>query len=477
MTRRLWLNIKEFVLGGCSIGLMAWVPSAGKGRDFQRLAQLQNQGETPAAQDCDVLVVGGGPAGATIAALLAENGHRVILLEKDWHPRFHIGESLLPHNLPLLDRLGVRAQIEGSSMQKHGIEFVSPYHGKKVRFDFANAWDKRFPYSFQVRRSTFDHILLQNAASKGATVIEGCRATSVDFPEGGSPVITSRDEEGAARQWRAAFVVDATGRDTLLAAQLGVKERNPRNTSAAIFGHFTGARRLEGKAEGNISIVWFDNGWFWFIPLSDGTTSVGAVCPVSFFKNRGTDLKSFFMSVIASCPEIAGRLKDAELAGDITATGNYSYGAKTTSGRQFIMVGDACAFIDPVFSTGVYLAMTTAFWGAEVVDACLRAPEHSKRVLSRYDAATRKALGSFTWFIYRIREPAMRNLFMSPRNWFRMEEAVLSLLAGGIFDGWSVRARLYMFRALYYITKFWHLRFRFSTRRQPPLSVPEEANS
>jgi flavin-dependent dehydrogenase len=427
---------------------------------LQRLAQSQDHKDGLAGRDCDVLVVGGGPAGATIAALLAENGRRVILLEKDRHPRFHIGESLLPQNLPLFDRLGVRGQIEASAIRKYGIEFVSPYHGKKIRYDFANAWDKRFPYSFQVRRSVFDHILLQNAAAKGATVIEGCRVTSVEFPEGDTPVITSRDEAGHTRQWRAGFVVDATGRDTLLAAQLGVKERNPRNTSAAIFGHFTGARRLEGKAEGNISIVWFDNGWFWFIPLADGTTSVGAVCPASFFKTRGTDLNSFFMSVVASCPEIADRLKDALLVGDITATGNYSYGAKTTSGRHFIMVGDACAFIDPVFSTGVYLAMITAFRGAEAVEACLRAPEREARALKRYDEAARRALGSFTWFIYRIQEPAMRNLFMSPRNWLRMEEAVLSLLAGGVSDGWSVRARLLMFRGIYYITKFSHLRFR-----------------
>ena len=422
-----------------------------------------------------MLVMGGGPAGATIAALLAEHGRRVILLEKDRHPRFHIGESLLPHNLPLLDRLGVRARIEASSIRKHGIEFVSPYHGKTVRYDFANAWDKRFPYSFQVRRSTFDHILLQNAAAQGARVIEGCRVTEVDFSEGGAPVISSRDEDGLTRQWRAAFVVDATGRDALLAAQMGVKERNPRNTSAAIFGHFTGARRLEGKAEGNISIVWFDNGWFWFIPLSDGTTSVGAVCPPAFFKNRGTDLKIFFMNVVASCPEIADRLKDAVLVGDVTATGNYSYGSKTTSGRHFIMIGDACAFIDPVFSTGVYLAMTTAFGGAEAVESCLRAPERSTRALRRYDAAARRALQSFTWFIYRIQEPAMRNLFMSPRNSFRMEEAVLSLLSGGISDGWSVRARLYLFRAVYYMTKFSHFRFRVGSERKASFCEQKEA--
>ena len=418
-----------------------------------------------------MLVVGGGPAGATIAALLAEGGRRVTLVEKDRHPRFHIGESLLPHNLPMLDRLGVRAAVEQSSMPKHGIEFVSAYHGKRVTYDFAKAWDKRFPYAFQVRRSTFDEILLRNAAAKGADVIEGCRVTGIDFSDH-TPRVSARDEAGQHRQWRAGFVVDASGRDTLLAAQLDVKERNPRNNSAAIFAHFTGARRLPGKAEGNITIVWFDNGWFWFIPLADGVTSVGAVCPAAFLKGRGADLRTFFMNVIASCPEIADRLRHATLAGEVTATGNYSYDAKALTGRNHLLVGDACGFIDPVFSTGVYLAMTSAFRGAEAVAACLAAPARAPRILSRYETATRRALGAFTWFIYRIREPAMRNLFMSPRNWFRMEEAVLSQLAGGIAEGWPVRLRLYFFRMIYYVTKLSHLRFRLVADKP---SMPQPA--
>ncbi len=403
-----------------------------------------------------MFVVGGGPAGATAAALLAERGYTVIVVDKDRHPRFHIGESLLPHNLPLFDRLGNRAEVERTSMQKYGIEFVSPYHGKSITYDFAGALDKRFPYSFQVRRSTFDHLLLKNAAAKGAEVIEGCRVTAIAFPDGQPPRIEGRDDEGRSRSWTADFVVDASGRETVLAAQLGFKERNRRNNSAAIFGHFTNARRLPGKAEGNITVVWFDHGWFWFIPLSDGTTSVGAVCPAAFFKNRGTDLQSFFMEVIASCPEIASRLREAELVGPVTATGNYSYGSKHASGGKFILVGDACAFIDPVFSTGVYLAMTMGFRGAEAVEACLRKPERAARVLRSYDASVNRALGSISWFIYRIREPAMRNLFMSPRNWFRMEEAILSLLAGDIFGGWSIRSRLLIFRTIYYMTKLAH---------------------
>lgn len=423
-----------------------------------------------------MLVVGGGPAGSTIATLLAERGHHVILVEKDRHPRFHIGESLLPHNLPLFDRLGVRAEIERTSMPKYGIEFVSAHHDKSVTYNFGNALDPRFPYSFQVRRSTFDHVLLKNAAAKGAELVEGCRITSIEFPEASHPRIEGRDSNGRVRRWNAAFVVDASGRDTLLAAKLGLKERNPRNNSAAIFGHFTGARRLAGKAEGNISIVWFEHGWFWFIPLSDGTTSVGAVGPAEFFKNRGTDLTSFFMKVVASCPEISSRLENARLIGSVTATGNYSYGTKATTGRNFILVGDACSFVDPVFSTGVYLAMTMAFRGADAVDACLRTPRRARSALKRYETATQKALGSVSWFIYRMREPAMRNLFMSPRNWFRLEEAILSLLAGDFRGEWSIRSRLYLFKTIYYITKLAHLRHRVRAPRSSS-DTPAEAVS
>ena len=426
---------------------------------------------------CDVLVVGGGPAGTTIAALLAERGRRVVLVDKDRHPRFHIGESLLPLNLPLFDRLGVREAIERTAIHKYGVEFVSPYHGKSVTYYFARALDKRFPYSFQVRRSTFDHLLLKNAAAKGAEVIEGCRVTGIEFSETGPARVEARDEEGHVRRWEASFVVDASGRDTLLASRLGFKERNPRNNSAAIFGHFTGARRLPQKAEGNITIVWFEHGWFWFIPLSDGTTSVGAVCSSEYFKTRERNLTSFFMSLIASCPEMADRLKNAQLVAPVTATGNYSYGTGRTSGQNFILLGDACGFIDPVFSTGVYLAMMTGFWGADAVDRCLKNPRRSRFAFRRYDAATRRAFGAFTWFIYRIREPAMRNLFMSPRNWFRIEEAVLSLLAGDIFGGSAIRARLLIFKAIYYVTNLPPLRPRARRRRKPwPATGTEAAN-
>ena len=305
---------------------------------------------------CDVLVIGGGPAGSTISALLAERGRDVVLLEKERHPRFHIGESLLPLNMPLFERLGVAGEIERIGMPKYGAEFVSPWQDKPLHVDFANAWDRSFPSTYQVRRSEFDQILFRNAARKGAKTIEGCRVTGVDFrPD--DAVVTARLEDGLEQRWQTRFVADASGRDTFLANRLGIKQRSKKHNTAALFGHFSGARRLPGKIEGNISLFWFEHGWFWFIPLSDGATSIGAVCSPQYMKSRKTDPRQFLLDTIALCPALAERLRDASLVSPVTATGNYSYMAEHPSGRNYLLLGDAFAFVDPVFSTGVLLAM------------------------------------------------------------------------------------------------------------------------
>ena len=209
---------------------------------------MLNETARPAERHCDVLVIGGGPAGSTAAALLAEKGHQVTLLEKAHHPRFHIGESLLPTNLPLFDKLGVRDEIEAIGMEKWGVEFASPWHEHRQVFEFGDAWDKSMPRSFQVRRSEFDEILIRNAARKGAEVIEGCRVRDVEFlPNAAGAVVHAEHDSGARETWHCSFLIDASGRDTVLGNKLKAKKRNPRHNSAALYGHFKGAQRLEGR--------------------------------------------------------------------------------------------------------------------------------------------------------------------------------------------------------------------------------------
>lgn len=407
---------------------------------------------SPAAVDeCDVLIIGGGPAGSTAATLLARMNYRVTLVEKAHHPRFHIGESLLPANLPLLEKLGVADEVRAIGMEKWAAEFMSPWHDHKQVFQFGDAMDKSMPYAYQVERAGFDEILIRNAGRSGADVIEGCKVTDVHFlPDDQGALVSTRTDDGVDKTWRTRFVLDASGRDTFLGKQFDVKERNDAHNSTALYAHFRNVKRNEGRDEGNITIFWFDHGWFWFIPLANGNTSIGAVTWPYYLKTRKKPMEDFLMDTIALCPKLAERLQGAELASAPEATGNYSYTCSRSHGSNYLLLGDAYAFIDPVFSSGVMLAMNSAFAGADAVDACLSRPARAKAALRHFDRTMRIGPKKFSWFIYRVTNPTMRNLFMGPRNLFRMQEALLSVLAGDVFGKTRLWPQLLAFKALYY---------------------------
>ena len=428
----------------------------------------------PAAAECDVFVIGGGPAGSTAAMLLAQAGRRVVMIEKDHHPRFHIGESLLPANAPLFERVGLREEVEKIGLRKYGAEFVSIEKGTSSEIAFAEAWDKSMPYAWQVRRDELDELMFRHASKRGAETHEGCRAKDVAFDAEGA-TITAVLDDGAERRWRAKYVLDCSGRDTFLAHKFKAKQRNPLHNSSAIYGHFRGAWRHEGQREGNITLCWFEHGWFWYIPLADGTVSVGATCWPYYLKSRDKPLKDFFFDTIAMSPELARRLKGAELVGDkVHATGNFSYSATHCSGDRYLLLGDAYTFIDPMFSSGFFLAMQSAFEAVDVVQATLAAgPRAAVRERKRFEKAMAHGPRAFSWFIFRVTNPTLREMFLNPQNPLRVKEALISLLAGDIFGKTPIWPSLAVLKGIYYLLSLGQLKRSIAAWRRRKVNIED----
>jgi flavin-dependent dehydrogenase len=404
----------------------------------------------------DIIVIGGGPVGTTAATLLTEKGYRVCLLEKTQHPRFHIGESLLPMNLPILDRLGVLAQIKKIGIIKQGAEFnhIDPLTGqnKRMTFYFRQAFNQQYPYAYEVKRSEFDAILFANSQAKGVTVLENSQVTDVEFIAAGQVNVQYKNTADQQQPFTlsARYIIDASGRDSFLSRKMKLKQKNPQHQSSAIFGHFANVERRSGNDEGNISIYWFQQGWFWLIPLADGSMSVGAVCWPEYLKTLTDSTEEFLWQTIAMHSEVAARMKQAKCLGEVRATGNFSYISKKMWGRDFMLLGDAFAFVDPVFSSGVYLGMSAAEQAVDTIDSCLKTPEKAVQQCTQLERHFRAGLDHMCWFIYRFTSPVMQQLFMNPKNNWQVESAVISMLAGDIFDNKAVKIRLKLFHFIYY---------------------------
>jgi len=403
-------------------------------------------------RECDVFVVGGGPGGAAAATHLARRGLKVVLAEKERHPRFHIGESLLPQTMPLLDELGALEAVREIGVAKAGAEFISSDGRREAIFEFRRALLGGPPSAFQVRRSEFDEILFCCAVAAGAEPLQETVATVRALDSDGARVQT-RDCDGRVIDWRTRFLVDASGRSTVTAKQLSQKRPDPRNSSASIFGHFKAVPRAPGPRGGNIRIYLTDPGWMWQIPLRDDITSVGLVGPAGYIQERGAGIEAFFAAHCAQHPHVAALLRAAERTGPLHATGNFSYRATHASGPSHVKVGDAYGFVDPIFSTGVHLALCSAREAADAVLAILGKPQNRAARLARYDRMIERRLGFVSWFIYQIHDPAFRHLMVNPRNVFGIEQAVISLLAGDFRPDPRLRMRIALFKLIRYMVR------------------------
>ena len=347
--------------------------------------------------DPEVLVIGGGPAGATAATVLAQHGRRVLLLEREAFPRYHIGESLMPYTWFTFERLGVLDWFEQAGCpRKHSVQFVSTtgtvsqpfYFSETIKHDCATTW--------QVRRSDFDRMMLDNARAKGVDVRQGITVRDV-VTEGGRIAGVMADVDGGGRaSFRAQVVVDATGRDTLLASKLGLKQRDPDLNKVAIFTYFKGAKRDPGLDEGATTVAYIaDKGWFWYIPLRDDVVSVGVVAEPSYLYRDIRDPDAIVRREADACIWINDHLTGAERVGPVRVTGEFSYRATAIAGDGYCLTGDAFSFLDPVFSSGVFLALKSGELAADAIHRGLDRGPITAATFTDYGRDIRWALDQF----------------------------------------------------------------------------------
>jgi len=387
----------------------------------------------------DVAVIGGGPGGSTTAAFLARAGLDVGLFERETFPRLRVGESLLPAMLPILDRLGARELIENHGfIVKHGATFHDQESAAEQGFYFLEGkpWP---PYTFQVPRAEFDTLLLDHARKQGVAVYQPASVESVAFDREG---VTLTSSPGGVQTTRARFLVDASGRDSFLASRTGRRERIPNLGKVALFAHYRGATRAPGREEGNIRIYVFADGWFWWIPFSGDVTSVGCVMHARSVQGREGSLEALFENMVGRCRRVAAGLAGATRITAIHPVANFSYVNSPVVGDRFLCVGDSVAFVDPIFSGGVFIAMRSGELAAEAIARAVRENRFEAARFRPYERAVWRGLTPFFRMIHKYYEPAFFELFLTPSNRYGIADAVLSMLAGGFFQRIPWRARV-----------------------------------
>lgn len=418
------------------------------------------------SESFDVVVVGGGPAGSTVAGRLRQRGRSVLVLERDRFPRFHIGESLLPASAPVLKALGLEDELDARFVRKYGARFLDDEkgpggaEGATARYLFEEAFPPATPYAWQVPRAEFDALLLARARALGADVREGVRVTEVRYDDGRATGVECVDAAGARRRIDARVVVDATGREGLL-TRSRARARIPGLDKTAIFTHVDGGHRHEGRDAGQIELTILAGrdeagavpGWAWFIPFRDGRASVGFVLSSNVIRARAADapalacdvgppraadeggarLEALFESEVARSPWMTHLLRDTRRCGPVRAAADYSFRVDRLSGDGWLAIGDAAGFLDPLFSTGAHLAMGGGERAASAIDAALAAGDVGARAFEGFERTMRTAADLFLGAVQSFYKGELRALLFAQDQRAILRKLITSMLAGDVF--------------------------------------------
>jgi len=383
--------------------------------------------------DFDFAVAGGGPAGSSAAICLRQRGHSVILLERDIFPRFHIGESLLSTANDAFAVLGIAKSIEAAGFPAKWGARLYTHDGQSRRYvDFANAREVTRPQTYQVSRQEFDRILLERARELGVDVREGCNVTACEFSKDAATLEVASRDNATTRRLRVQALVDATGRGGLIARKFNLRTEEPRLANIAIFSHYTNVPRLDGPRPDDIRLVArSDAGWFWLIPISKELTSVGVVLPKALYRRLASGSpEETLHRTISDTPIVAELMREARREWPVRVEKDFSYSASLYAGHRWILAGDAGSFLDPVFSTGVSIAMESGIEAAAELDRALARNDFSASSFARFSRRQRKRFETFRRFVVGFYTPQFRDIFFRPEPQKLIFRSVVTVLAG-----------------------------------------------
>ena len=400
----------------------------------------------------DVAIIGGGPAGSTAAALLAQAGRRVILFEREKFPRFHIGESLLPFSMKAFTRLGLHEKFSRAGfIKKYGGEIIGACSENGTKFYFKDGYRSQTDHAYQVTRGDFDKVLLDHARESGAHVHEQTAVDGIDFSHDGIQLGVRSD--GSFRSVRARYLVDASGRNSVLGRQFKIKKTYDHLQKLSIFAHYEGVWRRDG-IDGTLTVlVRAVDRWFWLIPVTAERTSVGMVLDSETFRKSKVTAEDFLEQALAEQPTIAKRITNARRVTKVYLEADFSYRSARLYGDRWLLTGDAAGFIDPIFSSGVFLAVFSGEKCADVLNEVLDRPRKAKRLFARYERSVNRAMDVYLRFVNAWYTKEFIEVFLAPRNMLGLAPAVNAVLGGNVGNSFPIRWRMWVFYFLVWLQR------------------------
>ena len=394
----------------------------------------------------DVAIVGGGPAGSTAATLLARAGRRVVVLEREKFPRFHIGESLLPFSTQTFDRLGVREKLDRTFLPKYGGEIVAACGTRGVKFYFKDGFRSRRDRAYQVIRSEFDKLLLDHSRENGAEVREETEVKKIAFKPD-RVTIDIETSTGASEALEARYLLDCSGRQTVLGNFYNLKRTYDHLQKFSVFAHYENVDRADGIDGTLIRMVRGLDRWFWMIPLTQTRMSIGVVMDSATFRAMRLSPEAALEKCIAEQPMVFERMKRAERVSPVYSAGDYSYRNAKFSGDRWLLAGDAAAFIDPVFSSGVFLAIMSAEKAADTLDEVLRSEWRRRRLFKDYSRCINRIMDIYLTIVnsWYQRGKEFIEVFLNPTDTMQIAAAVNAVLAGNEGKSFQIKWRMWLF--------------------------------